>query len=77
MLSAAESSADAGVDAMIAAAQSTAMGERRVDVDYFVIVSPETFLPVDDGFRGRALVIVAARVGSTRLIDNLAVTVSR
>ena len=33
-------------------------------------MDPDTFAPADNG---RALVAVAARVGSTRLIDNLEV----
>jgi pantoate--beta-alanine ligase len=69
-LEAGASSADRGIDAVIAAAQSTLMGESLIDLDYLKIVSPETFLPVDDGYRGPALVLVAARVGTTRLIDN-------
>jgi pantoate--beta-alanine ligase len=69
-LEAAASSADRGIDAVVAAAQSTLMGEPMVDLDYLKIVDPETFLPVDDGYRGPALVLVAARVGTTRLIDN-------
>lgn len=69
-LAAAESAAERGLDAAIAAAQSSTMGERSVDVDYFAIVDPATFLPVGDGFRGPALAITAARVGTTRLIDN-------
>jgi len=69
-LDAAASSADRGIDAVVAAAQSTLMGEPLVDLDYLKIVNPETFLPVDDDYRGPALVLVAARVGTTRLIDN-------
>ena len=69
-LEAAASSADRGIDAVIAAAQSTLMGEPLVELDYLKIVDPETFLPVDDGHRGAALVLVAAKVGTTRLIDN-------
>ena len=69
-LEAAASSADRGIDAVIAAAQSTLMGEPLVELDYLKIVNPTTFLPVDDGHRGAALVLVAAKVGSTRLIDN-------
>ena len=69
-LEAAASSADRGIDAVIAAAQSTLMGEPLVDLDYLKIVNPETFLPADDVYRGPALVLVAARVGTTRLIDN-------
>jgi pantoate--beta-alanine ligase len=69
-LDAAASSADRGIDAALAAAQGTIMGEPLVELDYLKIVNPQTFLPVDDGYRGAALVLVAARVGTTRLIDN-------
>ena len=46
-----------------------------VSLDYFVVVDPDTFLPVAEDYRGRALVLVAALVGSTRLIDNAFVEV--
>jgi pantoate--beta-alanine ligase len=69
-LEAAASSADRGIDAALAAAQGALMGEQLVALDYLKIVNPRTFLPVDDGYRGPAVVIVAARLGSTRLIDN-------
>ena len=69
-LEAAESSADRDIDAMIAAAQSALAGEDGADLEYLAVVDPATFRPVDDGYRGRALVLVAARVGGTRLIDN-------
>lgn len=69
-LEAARSSADRGVDAVLAAAQSVLMGESLVRLDYLAVVDPGTFLPVDDGYRGEARVLVAARVGETRLIDN-------
>jgi pantoate--beta-alanine ligase len=69
-LDAAASSADQGIDAVVAAAQGTLMGEPLIELDYLKIVNPDTFLPTDDGYRGAALVLVAAKVGSTRLIDN-------
>jgi pantoate--beta-alanine ligase len=69
-LEAAASSADRGIDAVIAAAQSVLMGETRGELDYLAVVNPVTFLPVDDDYRGPARVLIAARVGSTRLIDN-------
>ncbi|MBW4042985.1 MAG: pantoate--beta-alanine ligase [Acidobacteria bacterium] len=69
-LDAAESAADRDADAMTAAAQSALAGEDGVVLDYLAVVDPATFRPVDDGYRGRALVLVAARVGGTRLIDN-------
>ncbi|MEO8261889.1 MAG: pantoate--beta-alanine ligase [Pseudolysinimonas sp.] len=69
-LEAASSSGDRGIDAVLAAAQSVLMGEPLVKLDYLKVVNPKTFLPVDDGYRGPARVVIAARVGETRLIDN-------
>ena len=40
-------------------------------LDYIAVVDSEIFRPVGDDFRGKALAIVAAKVGDTRLIDNL------
>lgn len=69
-LEAAASSADLGLDAALAAAQGALMGESLVQLDYLRIVHPATFMPVDDGYHGPAIVIVAAMLGTTRLIDN-------
>ncbi|MEP6478575.1 MAG: pantoate--beta-alanine ligase [Rhodoglobus sp.] len=69
-LEAAASSADRGIDAALAAAQAAFMGEPVVKLDYFKIVQPKTFVPVDDDYRGKAIAIVAATLGGTRLIDN-------
>jgi pantoate--beta-alanine ligase len=72
-LEAAESSADRGIDSVLAASQSVIMGEPLVALDYLSVVNPRTFLPVDDDFRGVATVLLAARVGDTRLIDNTSI----
>ena len=72
-LEAAASAADRGIDAVLAAAQSVFMDERLVKLEYLKVVNPRTFLPVDDGYRGPARVLIAARVGSARLIDNDAI----
>lgn len=69
-LEAAVSSGDRGIDAVLAGAQSVLMGEQQVQLDYLAVVHPATFLPVDDDYRGKATVLIAATVGSTRLIDN-------
>ena len=69
-LEAASAAADRGLDAALAAAQGALMGESLVQLDYLKVVHPATFMPVDDGYHGRALVIVAAVLGTTRLIDN-------
>jgi pantoate--beta-alanine ligase len=42
-----------------------------IELDYFAVVHPETFLSVDNTHRGPARAIVAARVGTTRLIDTV------
>jgi pantoate--beta-alanine ligase len=72
-LEAAASSAGAGTDAALSAARSVLEAEPAVELDYLAIVDPETFLAVDAEHRGPALVLVAARVGTTRLIDNHAI----
>jgi len=68
-LEAASSSSDRGIDAVLAAAQSVLMDEDLVKLDYLKVVNPRTFMPVDDGYRGAARVLIAAQVGTTRLID--------
>lgn len=57
---------------LIDAARQTLALEPGVQVEYVAIVDPDTLLPVDDVSR-RTLVAVAARVGTTRLIDNVLV----
>jgi len=69
-LDAAGSSSSSGVDSTLAAAQGALMGESIVKLDYLKIVHPKTFTPVDDNYKGPAIVIVAAQLGDTRLIDN-------
>lgn len=69
-LEAAQSAADRGIDAVTAAAQGVLMGAPEVELDYFALVRPDTFMPVDDDHRGPARALIAARVGDTRLIDS-------
>ena len=69
-LEAAASNADRGVDACIAAAQSSLMGEERIRLEYLSVVDPESFLPADEGHEGAALVLIAATVAGHRFIDN-------
>lgn len=72
-MEAAESSSDRGPGAAIIAAQSVLTGDPAVELDYLAIAHPMTFLPVEEGYRGTAVVLVAARVGETRLIDTTTV----
>jgi pantoate--beta-alanine ligase len=74
-LSAGRAAARAGPDAVLAAAQQVidqaARGDPPVVPDYLALVEPDTFTPVKPGYAGDALLLVAARVGTTRLIDNM------
>ncbi|MCO5994399.1 pantoate--beta-alanine ligase [Actinoallomurus rhizosphaericola] len=42
-----------------------------LELDYLVLVDPETFQEVDDAHTGPAVLAVAGRVGTTHLIDNV------
>lgn len=42
-----------------------------VSLDYFTIADCETLLPVSDRSKGNKVALVAAKVGETRLIDNV------
>ncbi|MCB5169909.1 pantoate--beta-alanine ligase [Streptomyces bambusae] len=42
-------------------------------LDYLALVDPADFTEVPDGFTGEAVLAVAAKVGTTRLIDNIPV----
>jgi pantoate--beta-alanine ligase len=70
-LAAAESAVAAGERdaATVAAAARAAMAPRAVAPEYLALVSPDSLAPVGR-IDGEVLVVVAARVGSTRLIDN-------
>jgi pantoate--beta-alanine ligase len=46
-----------------------------VELDYLVLADPVTFAEVGSGHRGQAVLLVAARVGTTRLIDNISLQV--
>jgi pantoate--beta-alanine ligase len=55
--------------AAVAAAGRAAMARLGVEPEYLALVAPDDLLPVQR-INGAVLVAVAARVGSTRLIDN-------
>jgi pantoate--beta-alanine ligase len=61
---------------LVSAGREEFSRENGVRLDYFEIVNPDTLEPVEDVSR-RALVAVAAYVGTTRLIDNLLIQFSR
>lgn len=73
-LAAAEASGAEGLDEVLAEAAAAFGDHDGVELDYLVVVDPETFLPVAEEARGEAIVLVAARVGTTRLIDNAVIS---
>ncbi|SDK72154.1 pantoate--beta-alanine ligase [Nonomuraea maritima] len=48
----------------------------ELKVEYLVLVDPRTFTEVKEPYEGVAVLAVAARVGGTRLIDNVTVTLT-
>ena len=64
-----------GPSAIRRAAREVLVREPLALVDYLVLVHPHTLEDVPEWYRGEALLAVAARVGTTRLIDNLPVLV--
>ncbi|ABD13721.1 pantothenate synthetase [Frankia casuarinae] len=57
-----------GRDTVLATAREVLAAADGVDVDYLALASPDDLRPVRSG---PALLLVAARVGTTRLIDNI------
>jgi len=55
----------------IRAAARAILDDTAVELDYLALVDPADFTEVDAAYRGPAVLAVAAKVGSTRLIDNL------
>ncbi|MET7642004.1 pantoate--beta-alanine ligase [Streptomyces sp. NPDC005438] len=67
--------ADAGAGAVRAAAGAVLREAESLrpplELDYLALVDPEDFAEVGEDHRGEAVLAVAGRVGSTRLIDNV------
>jgi pantoate--beta-alanine ligase len=80
-------SAAAGAPAAAGGAAASALAAARavldraaaarppVQLDYLVLAEPDALAEVDPGYAGPAVLLVAARVGTTRLIDNTRVMV--
>ncbi|MBC9956382.1 pantoate--beta-alanine ligase [Yimella sp. cx-51] len=64
-----------GPAAIRRAARDVLVREPLAAVDYLVLVHPTTLEEVPEWYRGPALLAVAAKVGTTRLIDNLPLVV--
>jgi len=64
-----------GPSAIRRAARAVLVREPLALIDYLVLVDPSTLEDVPEWYRGEALLAVAGRVGTTRLIDNIPVNV--
>ena len=62
-------------EARLTAAEQAMATAPAVRLDYVALINPATFEPIEAGFVGRALLIIAAQVGGTRLIDNLSISI--
>jgi pantoate--beta-alanine ligase len=73
-LQAGAAAAARGPAAALAAAravlEAAAHASPRVELDYLALVDPVSFTDVGADYRGLATLLVAAKVGTTRLIDN-------
>ena len=47
----------------------------KAKLEYLQLVSAKDFEPVSDDFHGEAILLIAAKIGETRLIDNLEVLI--
>jgi pantoate--beta-alanine ligase len=56
---------------VIEAVTSQMLKVPEAKLDYVALVEADTFEPVVTGFSGRAILLIAAVVGQTRLIDNI------
>lgn len=61
--------ATAGAAAAREAGLAVFAAQPDTQLSYAELVDPATFTPVPDGFHGQATAILAARVGTTRLLD--------
>ncbi len=73
-LDAGRSAAAEGASAVRRAARDVLVSEPLCRVDYLALAHPTTLDDVPEWYSGHALLAVAARIGSTRLIDNVPVT---
>jgi pantoate--beta-alanine ligase len=73
-MQAARSAVADGPDAVRRQAAAVLADEAGISVDYLALVEPTGLREVGSSYVGDALLLVAAKVGKTRLIDNAALT---
>lgn len=62
---------------VLQAAEQVMAAEPLAKLDYLALVDLSTFAPVGEDFEGRALMLIAARVGTTRLLDNREIVIGQ
>ncbi|HLT61479.1 MAG TPA: pantoate--beta-alanine ligase [Microlunatus sp.] len=72
----AETSASAARRAALEVLDRAAAANANFELDYAEVVDPDTFAVLDDEDSGSALLVVAASVNGTRLIDNAELTLA-
>lgn len=60
-----------GLNELLSKAKEMISATPGVELDYFTIADQETLLPIDNKEANNAVALVAAKVGETRLIDNM------
>ncbi|WP_316523065.1 pantoate--beta-alanine ligase [Kitasatospora brasiliensis] len=64
-----------GPKAVREAASAALDGAEGITLDYLALIDPHDFSEAADDFQGEAVLAVAAKVGTTRLIDNVRIIV--
>ncbi|MEO0024301.1 MAG: hypothetical protein RL196_742 [Actinomycetota bacterium] len=62
-------------EVLVAHREQLAAEVPQAKLEYLQLVSAKDFEPVSDDFRGQAILLIAAKIGETRLIDNLEVLI--
>lgn len=77
-LNCARQAADAGQSVeQILLASNNCLNDADITAEYVDLVDPHTFQPIAEcGFRGKGLLIIAAVIGTTRLIDNAEINIA-
>ncbi|MCX4549137.1 pantoate--beta-alanine ligase [Streptomyces sp. NBC_01500] len=74
VLAAAPSPTGDATPAAVRAAARAAVAGAPLTLDYLSLIDPSDFTEADDHHKGGAVLAIAARVGATRLIDNIPLT---
>lgn len=69
--------AGSSASTVLGAAEQVMAATPAAKLDYLALVDQSTFAPVAKDFAGQALMLIAARVGTTRLLDNQEIVIER